>query len=112
MTSADLPSPDLDAVAAALDVAQAVIDGGIARRCLAEQAQRGIRQAAGGVGGDAECVTEGGFGRARRLPAQAAAAKQPGKRRKFEVGSGVAENLARPQQARQDEVQLHPGMLT
>ena len=31
MTSADLPSPDLDAVAAALDVAQAVIDGGIAR---------------------------------------------------------------------------------
>ena len=31
MTSADLPSPDPDAVAAALDVAQAVIDGGIAR---------------------------------------------------------------------------------
>ncbi len=31
MTSADLPTPDLDAVAAALDVAQGVLDSGIAR---------------------------------------------------------------------------------
>ena len=60
----------------------------------------------------AEGAAEPVFQRQRGPPSLPAAPEQPGQGRQVEIEGGIAQRLARPEQAGKDQVELHGGMLT